>query len=186
MKYLYGVIFLLIACNQVTNKEKHYEIGTKIDSLNKVYVYYNGAVGTVKGRNVTKDGYNLGLKYQCVEFVKRYYYEHFHHKMPDSYGHAKDFYNYRIKDGALNKQRNLLQFKNPSFSKPKITDLVIFDGSIWNKYGHVAIISKVTEHNIEIIQQNVGKTTREIIDLEHKNNKWLVKNNRVLGWLRKK
>ena len=68
-----------------------YDVGQKIDTLQGVYVYYNGGVGNIEGREVTKDGYNLGLRYQCVEFVKRYYYEALLHKMPDSYGHAKDF-----------------------------------------------------------------------------------------------
>jgi hypothetical protein len=46
-------------------------VGQKIDSLNGVYVFYNGKVSNVSGRNKAPDGYNLGLKYQCVEFVKR-------------------------------------------------------------------------------------------------------------------
>lgn len=70
---------------------KEHKIGEKIESLNNIYVYYNGKVGNVNGRNISKDGYDLGLKYQCVEFVKRYYFLHYFHKMPDSYGHAKDF-----------------------------------------------------------------------------------------------
>jgi hypothetical protein len=36
------------------------------------------------------------------EFVKRYDYEHLGHKMPDSYGHAKQFFNAALSDGALN------------------------------------------------------------------------------------
>lgn len=46
--------------------------GAPLDSLNGVVVYYNDGMGAVHGRN-TVDGYNVGLKYQCVEFVKRYY-----------------------------------------------------------------------------------------------------------------
>lgn len=49
--------------------------------------------------------YNIGLKYQCVKFVKRYYYEHLNHKMPDSYGHEKDFFDNTIADGQLNKKQ---------------------------------------------------------------------------------
>lgn len=73
-----------------------FEVGQKLDSLNGVYVYYNGGVNNITERNKTADGYNLGLKYQCVEFVKRYYYERFNHKMPDAYGHAKDFFDQTI------------------------------------------------------------------------------------------
>ena len=43
--------------------------GTAIDSYNNVTVYYNGRVGSTNGRNTAPDGYNLGMKYQCVEFL---------------------------------------------------------------------------------------------------------------------
>ena len=66
------------------NPNPKFSFGDKIDSLDGVYVFYNGSVSHTEGRNKSEDGYNLGLKYQCVEFVKRYYYMHFKHKMPDS------------------------------------------------------------------------------------------------------
>ena len=169
------------------NLNSSHNIGEPIDSLNNVYVYFNGEVSNVSGRNLTTDGYNLGLKYQCVEFVKRYYFEHLNHKMPDSYGNAKDFYNTNLKDGQKNKQRNLIQYSNPSTTKPKINDLLIFRGTTFNKYGHVAIISNQTEKEIEIIQQNPGifGKSREKYNLIKENGKWKIDNDRILGWLRK-
>ena len=169
------------------NFNSDYEVGQKIDSLNNVYVFYNGGVDNVVQRN-TKDGYNLGLEYQCVEFVKWYYFEYYKHKMPDSYGHAISFYDKNLSDGKINKQRNLTQFSNPSISKPKESDLIIMDGTIFNKYGHVAITSKVTDKTIEIIQQNPGpfSPSRETFDLKiTEDDKWKIDNDRVLGWLRK-
>ncbi len=127
------------------------EVGQEMDDLNGVYVYYSGSVGNVNHRNTTDYGYNLGLKYQCAEFVKRYYYEHLNHKMPNSYGNAKDFFDKSLKDGHINKQRDLTQYSNLSSTKPNVDDLVIFDGTIFNTYGHVAIISEVTDTEIEII-----------------------------------
>lgn len=165
---------------------KH-EIGEKIDSFNNVYVYYNGPVSNVTSRNTTKDGYNLGLRYQCVEFVKRYYYEYFKHKMPNSYGHAKDFFQRGLKDGGMNKDRNLRQYTNPSSSKPAINDLIIFDGHAGNPYGHVAIISNVGKDFIEIIQQNGGPTapTRLRFSLKFEDNKYTIIASDILGYLRK-
>lgn len=157
--------------------------GDTLDVFNGVYVFYNESMNNTYGRHLTKDGYNLGLKWQCVEFVKRYYFEYLNHKMPNSYGHAKDFFNANIKDGELNRDRNLQQFKNGSKQKPKANDIIVFKGNMFNPYGHVAIISKVTDADIEIIQQNVGKTSRASIDLEFKNNAWLVDDTSVLGWL---
>jgi len=164
-----------------------YEVGQKIDSINGVAVYYNGGVGNVDGRELTKDGYNLGLKYQCVEFVKRYYYKELNHKMPDTYGHAKDFFDSNVKDGQTNKQRNLIQYTNLSKSKPKVNDLVVYSGTTLNRYGHVSIISKVTEKEIEIIQQNPGPFgySREKYKLINEKGKWRINNDRILGWLRK-
>lgn len=163
------------------------EVGKPIDSLNGVYVYYNGSVGHVSGRNVTADGYNLGLKYQCVEFVKRYYYQHLKHKMRDSYGHAKSFFDAGLNDGQKNKKRGLTQYTNPSLTKPQIDDLLIFDGTVFNKYGHVAIISRVFANEIEIIQQNPGPmgASRARYSLIKKNGKWKINDKKILGWLRK-
>ena len=161
-----------------------YYIGKKIDSFNNVSVYYNGNPKNVNGRNLTKDGYNLGLNYQCVEFVKRYYYEYLNHKMPNSYGHAKDFYNKQTLDGELNKNRNLIQFNNPSFSKPKVNDILVLDKSTFNKFGHVSIVSRVNDNSIEVIQQNVFLNSREDYYLKFIDGKWKVDNERVLCWLR--
>ncbi len=165
-----------------------YNIGEEIDSFNGVKVYHNGGVNNVSGRNISDKGYNIGLKYQCVEFVKRYYLQHLKHEMPDSYGHAKSFYDEKLKDNTLNKNRNLIQLSNPSLKKPKVNDIIIFDGNDFNKYGHIAIITKVSDNHIEIIQQNSGTfgSTRETLKIKKEQNKWKMLNDRVLGILRKK
>lgn len=191
-KLFVGVILLIIILSvnwsvKKFNLNQNFEVGQKLDSLNGVVVYYNGGVNNVLERNTTKDGYNLGLKYQCVEFVKRYYCEYFQHKMPDNLGNAKDFFDDKLGDGKKNEKRGLLQFRNPSSLKPQQNDLIIFSGSPFNRYGHVAIMSKVSENEIEIIQQNPGPFSppRETFALEFKEGKWKIKNDRVLGWLRK-
>lgn len=175
------------ACKTLLNRSG-YEVGESIDSLNGVVVYYNGAVSNVVERNLSDDGYNIGLKYQCVEFVKRYYYEYLKHKMPDSYGHAKDFFDARISDGERNPQRNLIQYTNPSISKPEVSDLIVMSGTVANRYGHVAIVSAVYDEEIEIIQQNPGANAKSRVkfSVEKHGDKYYVDNARVMGWLRKK
>jgi len=179
--------FVIYKVTKKINLNFNYEVGQHLDSLNNVVVYYNGGVDNSSGRNTSPDNYNIGIKYQCVEFVKRYYYEYLNHKMPDAYGHAKDFYDKDLSDGALNTKRNLVQYKNGSKSKPKPDDLVIFSGSTFNKYGHVAIISSVEDDEIEIIQQNPGPfgKSRDKIKLKNIDGLWTLDNDRLLGWLRK-
>lgn len=181
--------FFLIKKENVSNSVKiSPQIGGVIDQFNGVDVHYNGSVGNVSGRNVTKDGYNIGQKYQCVEFVKRYYLEALNHRMPNSYGHAKDFFDPNVKDGKRNRDRNLIQFTNPSRSKPKVSDLIVHKGNRFNPYGHVCIISKVTNREIEIVQQNPGKfgKIRRTFSLKKEGNKWKIEQSDILGWLRKK
>lgn len=191
MKKWLVVFFVCISLAGVTyylydlrfNRYADCKIGDPIDSLNHVKVYYNGPTGTIVERN-TVDGYNIGLKYQCVEFVKRYYFEYYKHRMPDPYGNAVDFFNPAIKDGKLNPARDLVQFTNPSSSKPQVGDLIVMDGDL----GHVCIVSAVAEDELQIIQQNGGQyaPTRKYFDLENTNATWHIDNERILGWLRMK
>ena len=106
-----GFVLLLLLWKAATllNWNPRYRVGQEIDRLNGVAVFYNGGVSHSSGRNLAPDGYNLGLKHQCVEFVKRYYYEHLNHKMPDAYGHAKQFFDTALPDDARNPQRDLVQ-----------------------------------------------------------------------------
>lgn len=172
--------------NYVAGLISEHEPGDVVDSLDGVYVYYNGAVGSTYGRNASPDGYNIGIKYQCVEFVKRYYYEHYGHRMPDPWGHALDFFSPRLKEGKYCERRGLNQYHNGMGMKPAKGDLIIFNRTAGNPYGHVAIVSAVSDGEIEIVQQNPGpgKPSRINIPLVEKDGKCKVDSPRVLGWLR--
>jgi hypothetical protein len=182
-----GLIGITYGIGMNVNLNRQHQVGEVIDSFHGVKVYYNGAVNHTTGRNTSADGYNLGIRYQCVEFVKRYYYERFGHKMPDSYGHAKHFFNVAIKDGTLNPARGLIQFVNGGKSRPQVDDLVVFAPWTLNRYGHVAIISAVDDTIIEVVQQNPGPfgSTREQYPLHQRTDGvWVVEHARLLGWLR--
>jgi len=170
-------------CNSLSSLP--HKTGDVIDQLDGVAVHYNGNISNVHGRNLTPDGYNLGLKFQCVEFVKRYYYEIYKHKMPDSYGHAKDFFNPLVKDGQVNKERGLFQFTNGSFSKPQKGDIVIFQATPNNAYGHTGIVSKVQGRYCEIIQQNVGIHSRASYRITYNKGHYYLSDKSIVCWLRK-
>ena len=161
-------------------------VGEIVDNFDGVAVYYNGGVSHSSGRNLAPDGYNLGIKYQCVEFVKRYYYQHFNHRMPNAYGHAVQFFDPEVGDGEVNKARGLLQFRNGSAKPPRAGDILVFNRWQLNPYGHVAIVSRAGEAGIEIVQQNGGPfaSSRETLGLAVVDGRWTVAASRVLGWLR--
>ncbi len=161
------------------------KVGTVLDNLDGIPVYFNGPISNVNGRNTTADGYNLGLKYQCVEFVKRYYYLYYDHKMPNSYGHAKEFFDHGLKGHGYNKARGLVQHPNGGVMKPTKGDLVVFNGNSDNPFGHVGIVSKVGTDFVEIIQQNVAKSTRATYRLQNYGSYYNIADPDISGWLRK-
>ena len=161
------------------------DIGKVLDKFNGVPVYYNGKIGNVFGRNLTHDGYNLGLKYQCVEYVKRYYYYRMDHKMTDAYGHAKDFFDASLEDSEFNEDRGLYQFSNGSKFAPEKSDILVFGPTPHNPFGHIGIVTESTNSTVEIIQQNVGRQTRAQYRLLKVQNRFYVEDKYVLGWLRK-
>lgn len=116
-------------------------IGAGIDAHNGVVVHYNGwNIAQSHGKHFAIDGYYYGRKWQCVEFVKRYYHDHLKHDMPDGWGNAKDFFDAGLPHGAFNKRRGLYQYYNDGKETPKPDDLLVYHTG---KYGHVAIVTEV-------------------------------------------
>lgn len=163
---------------------KQNQIGTVVDTYKGVPVYENGILFTeTYGKNFSKDGYYYGQKWQCVEYVKRFYYDAKGHKMPNGFGNAKDFYNNGLTQGAYNKERGLYQYKNGGNVKPQPDDLMVFQTGL---YGHVAIITQVNDNDIEVIQQNMYGNPRETYKIVIKDGNFFIGNGKQpVGWLRK-
>lgn len=159
------------------------EIGEAIDSYRGVAIYYNGnKIDESHGQNYSEDGYYYGQKWQCVEFAKRFYFDALNHRMPDTLGNAKDFWDTRIPSGSLNHRRGLLQYKNGGTDKPQLDDLLVFT---YGQYGHVAIISKVGEEYIEVVQQNVEGHPRQVLSFASKSGHYYIGDGKQpVGWLR--
>jgi len=184
------IIFIILAggvsCASNKSEQKDLDrknsVGAVLDSYKGVDVYYNGGSYTENhGKNYSRDGYYYGYKWQCVEYIKRFYYMVKGLKMSDVYGNAKDFFDSSTPQGKLNKKRGLVQYRNEDTEKPKADDLLVFTD---NTYGHVAIITEVGEDYIEVIQQNKA-SSREKFKLEEKQGKYFVGEKRLpAGWLR--
>jgi hypothetical protein len=118
-----------------------------------------------------------------VEFIKRFYYQAKGHKMPDVMGHAKSFFDESLSDGALNPRRGLVQYWNGSTNRPGPDDLMVFTDT---KFGHVAIVTTVTENSLAVIQQNILSGPRRHFSLVTSNGHYFVTSpRRPAGWLRK-
>ena len=178
------VVLLVVALGAfIYQKILNRNVGDTIDEFNGIAVHYNGLdYSKSYGKHYSTEGYYYGKKWQCVEFVKRYYYDYLHHKMPDGSGHAKSFFDKELKHGEVNKRRNLIQYDNGGNVKPEVNDLLVFDGG----YGHVCIISKVNSAYIEVVQQNISFQSRTTYQLTNTGSNYLIgTSKKPLGWLRK-
>jgi len=176
------ISFLFLTTSFNTGDHK---IGDVIDSHEGIPVFYNGkSITNVKGRNLSSDGYNYGLKWQCVEYVKRFYHQKFGHKMPNSYGHAKEFFDKNLGDVAFNADRGLMQYRNVRYDRPQVNDILVYDSYKHNPFGHIGIVAEVGSDYIILVQQNVGEKSRQKLKLVEYNGIQTVADFDVLGWLR--
>lgn len=158
-------------------------IHSQVGSYKEVPIYSNGEhVYQSHGKHYAGDGYYYGHKWQCVEFIKRFYHLAYAHHMPSVWGHAKDYFDTAIPHGHINPARGMLQFHNGMQDKPAPDDLLV-----WNHepYGHVAIITKVTDQSITIAQQNIKHAPIKELPLTHHDKHWLINpSTPPAGWLR--
>ncbi|WP_119275826.1 CHAP domain-containing protein, partial [Calidithermus roseus] len=176
--------------------------GKQIGSLDGIPVYYNARdEGNNNRRNKLEDSngkviYDFGLKWQCVEFIRRYFY-YKHGFLFEGRGDAHSYFSDEVKDGG--NHRGLRQYVNDhgydrrvgkftgkgSVSKPQKGDLIVMH---YSTTGHVAIIGEVSDDSITIVQQNVETDVTERFPLEKVfvggETRWRINSTRVRGWLR--
>jgi len=137
-----------------------------------------------------KEGTYTGIKWQCVEYARRWLLVN----KGVVYGDvdiaadiwALDFVT-RIKDQTKLKMST---YPNGSESPPEVGDLLIY-AKAYLKTGHVAVISKIDpkSHTIQVTEQNYNNTkwadgyARSIPFVERDNKFWLL-DSYLLGWKR--
>ncbi len=123
--------------------------GAVVGEYNGVTAYSNGGNCYYSQDNNIVDGYNCGMKWQCVEYVNRYYFIVYGLQIRNQGGNANQYY-----DTAEN--RGLIPYKNgEAISPPQPGDILCSNGKPW---GHVAIVRRVTDSEVHVIHQNWANT----------------------------
>ncbi len=158
--------------------------GIQVGEFNSVIAYSNGSTDYNNKNTQTNHSYNgttTGLEWECVEYINRYYLQHYGKDIRGSGGHAKTYY-----DTAEN--RGLVAYPNDGSEPPRAGDIIV---SEYGSYGHVAIVREVTSNYIYVIHQNFLEnsadnryplaydSTRNHISAFNKDGRYAVK-----GWLR--
>jgi len=109
-------------------------------------------IGSYKGVPAYSNGANTGTgdgKYQCVEYVKRFYKEAM--KVDHNWkGDAVTYY-------TEAEEKGLIRYPNDNPVAPKPNDILVFGLSDSNGWGHVAIITEVGNDYVKIIEQNARR-----------------------------
>jgi surface antigen len=156
--------------------------GDTLDVFNGVPVHHNGGIHSCdRRRHWSPDGYSYGIRWQCVEFVRRYYKDRLGHAMPERYGNAVDYFRAGIPHGGMNYERGLVQYRNGEREKPRPDDLVVFPRRS-KGLGHVAIVARVTEDTVTVVQQN-AETVYKDLALVRNGDRWTVEGG-CAGFLR--
>ncbi len=170
-----------VKATETVNKARP-ELGDEVYRYHGVAVYSNGSeVYKSHGKHYASDGYYYGRKWQCVEFVKRYYHDAMQYRMPNVWGHAKSFFNPELPQGERNIERDMLQFRNSDTEPPAPNDLIVWGGT----YGHVAVVAEVHDDYIVVVQQNIkGHPTASLVINKINGNYVVGGEHKPLGWLR--
>lgn len=143
---------VLILAIQVIDLERN---GWELDFLNS----HGEVAGEFEGVKIYSHDSsvrgNFGLRYQCVEFVNRFYVKKLGHKNMEKAGHADSYFWNTANKG-------LVSYLNGGREPPKKYDILVFDGGPKDGgYGHVGIIASVDlkSGNLELAQQNAKMRT---------------------------
>lgn len=171
-----------------TSTKKPY--GTLLGKVNGVEVYSNGCLDpstaecgghpdTYNTNNA--GGYNTGLMWQCVELVNRYFLQQYGLQIRVAGESANQYY----KNASA---RGLLRYSNGGAEGPRVGDILV---SEVGKYGHVAIVSKVTSNTVYYAQQNFNEGPADLestIKLTQQGGNYTLDNFSpsypIVGWVR--
>ncbi|MBU0975990.1 CHAP domain-containing protein [Patescibacteria group bacterium] len=156
--------------------------GSYLGEFNGVAVYSNGYAEYYSGQANYVNGIYTGIKWQCVEYVRRYYLLVYGLDLASKYlGDANTWYNNATIMG-------LDRYSNGNSIAPQVGDILVSDGG---PYGHIAIIRKVSDDQVCTVQQNFSNNTNDInrcFSLVISNGKYTVgnfsSNYPIKGWLR--
>ena len=138
------------------NSNSAIPLGTLIQKVQigntSINVYSNGRSDFVnEEKSYDKEGNYLGIRYQCVEFVRRYIYKRDNINLALYYseGNADAWY----------KNKKAMKLKDVTLKEVQIGDILCFRGG---HTGHIAIVSNIDEKNIYMTSQNLYNTKEEI------------------------
>lgn len=131
-------------------QNNNYRFGTTTGTYNGVPAYSNCHYTYFSGQPNSYSGYTTGYKWQCVEYVARYFKAVFNKKIAG--GNANTYCDNASAKG-LKKSDN-----GKTGDKPQPGNVICSNGG---SYGHCAIVRKVGSDYVEVIEQNFNSSSSD-------------------------
>ena len=141
--------------------------------------FFNSQNKYNKGRKGSKyENIIYGLKYQCVEFARRWV-VHVFNVVFEDVNNADDIFQLsHAKNIETNKSVPFIHIKNNKNEFPKPNDIIIWKKcNLYKNTGHVAIVTKIISNSMVQIAEQNGETSNGIRNINPHN-----KN--IIGWMR--
>lgn len=154
--------------------------GAASATFNNVVARINCTVGSpcTWGYNY-ETGINTGYKWQCVEYINRYYKVVYGMDLKSTgiYGNAKNYWNW-----CCHSTIGLTKYANSGATPPAIGDILV---STAGTYGHVAIVTSVSSTQVGVIDQNFSSTSARTLTRNGNTVGSFGNGYIVTGWVRK-
>ena len=144
MKKLVVILFILVFMPYQFTKAVGF--GIQVGDFNGIVAYSNGSTSYYSGLSNYVGGVYTGIKWQCVEYVQRYYVETYDLNIKPFFGNANSFYNQANASAA-----GLQIYPNGGNEGLQVGDILCSNGGA---YGHIAIVREVAANYVKVIQQN--------------------------------
>lgn len=148
---------------------------------------YGCSIGSFKGVDAKSNDGEIGTgcgRWQCVEYIKRFYYEAMGINLYKPIGIARNYWDKYDNTGDYSYIKNSgLEKCNNDFScRLNLGDILVFSTA---PYGHVAIEVNENGSQIKIIEQNYRSddNSERYLDIQTQNTKYKILDNTVIGWL---
>jgi glutathionylspermidine amidase/synthetase len=158
----------------------------EINKKNGVSIYLNErGIDSDEYHFITYHGKEIktGLKWQCVELARRYLILQYGISFPSVTNAYELFDLSTMFDVDTNQSVSCSSYKNSTFKRPNVGSLLIWDKNYdLNGTGHVAVITNVFDHSVQIIEQN-NSTSCRTIPLVYSNGRFTIDEPHILGWI---
>jgi len=159
--------------------------GTPLGSVNGVTAYSSYSPPGPDAPNLMKNMFT-GLKWQCVEFARRYLIVRHGITFQDVENAYDLFSVQQFLRVESNEPVSAYTHMNGAAKAPAVDSLLIYSQE-WHGTGHVAVITQVTDHTIVVAEQNRDNISCvRCIPCSMSGGRFTILDNYVIGWVEPK